>query len=457
MSRRQPHSRCGVILVITLMIIAALALVTMSLQLLSRSSLAASHGQKNNLQARQAAMSGIRRAIALRMMYPDDAGQWLDNPEGLADQPVVVQDGQIERGWYFTVYAPGEEDEVRYGIIDEASKINLMATDAETMLASNLLSPAQIDCLIDWIDKDDEERPEGAESQFYLSRTPVGHEAKNDQLLTVEELLLVAGFDAPTLWGEDANFNGTLEPNENDGDETFPPDNADGVLQRGLLSKFTVVSWDRDTNNAGKPRININGSSQDLAKLDDTDLPAETIEFIRFVRGRNIRFSHPVMLYDLEYQGQSSGVGADELPMVLDLLSVSPSTGKRPLPGRININTAPEDILAAIADIGEELAANLVAARRTLDPAQKNSAAWLVGEGVMTKEDFRDLSGRITGRSLQFRIRSVGYHRPSGQFCALEAIVDIAQGKPRILYLRELTRCGLPVIPGDSATTVIGG
>ena len=63
----------GVVLVITLVIISMLAVTTIGLQLLSRSSLAASRSQQNNLQARQVALCGIRRAIALRQMYPADA------------------------------------------------------------------------------------------------------------------------------------------------------------------------------------------------------------------------------------------------------------------------------------------------------------------------------------------------------------------------------------------------
>ena len=79
-----------------------------------------------------------------------------------------------------------------------------------------------------------------------------------------------------------------------------------------------------------------------------------------------------------------------------------------------------------------------------------------MSEGLIEKAAFRNLSRSITGRCLQFRVRSVGYHRPSGQFCALEAIVDLGRGMPRIVYLRELTRCGLPAIPSADGTITLG-
>lgn len=48
-------------------------------------------------------------------------------------------------------------------------------------------------------------------------------------------LLAVPGISAPLLYGEDMNFNGRLDPNENDGDESLPQDDHNGALRAGLL------------------------------------------------------------------------------------------------------------------------------------------------------------------------------------------------------------------------------
>ena len=42
------------------------------------------------------------------------------------------------------------------------------------------------------------------------------------------------------LYGEDANLNGILDPNENDGPLNPPNDNQDGILDPGLFEYVTV-------------------------------------------------------------------------------------------------------------------------------------------------------------------------------------------------------------------------
>lgn len=54
---------------------------------------------------------------------------------------------------------------------------------------------AHVDALIDWIDQDDDPRPAGAEAGYYASQ-PEGIECKNAPLDTLEELKVIAGFNA---------------------------------------------------------------------------------------------------------------------------------------------------------------------------------------------------------------------------------------------------------------------
>jgi len=55
-----------------------------------------------------------------------------------------------------------------------------------------------VDALIDWLDPDDEPQPYGAEDEYYL-RLPQPYVCKNNELQTVEELLLVRGFTPEIL------------------------------------------------------------------------------------------------------------------------------------------------------------------------------------------------------------------------------------------------------------------
>ncbi|MDH3346527.1 MAG: type II secretion system minor pseudopilin GspK [Desulfobulbaceae bacterium] len=57
-----------------------------------------------------------------------------------------------------------------------------------------------LDALSDWIDKDDEERPMGAESNYYQSLEQ-GHECANAPFIRPEELLAVKGMTKELLYG----------------------------------------------------------------------------------------------------------------------------------------------------------------------------------------------------------------------------------------------------------------
>ena len=63
------------------------------------------------------------------------------------------------------------------------------------------------DAILDWLDEDEEPREYGAESDYYSSLSPP-YAAKNGQLETVEELLLVRGVTPQLLFGADVNRNG---------------------------------------------------------------------------------------------------------------------------------------------------------------------------------------------------------------------------------------------------------
>jgi len=63
-----------------------------------------------------------------------------------------------------------------------------------------------------------------------------------------------------TIWfGEDMNGNGVLDPNEDDGNETPPLDDFDGVLDRGIKDYVTVDS--------GSATINANTASRDVLEI----------------------------------------------------------------------------------------------------------------------------------------------------------------------------------------------
>src|SRR5262249_32614263 len=123
---------------------------------------------------------------------------------------------------------------------------------------------------------DSQTKPNGAEADYYASLQPP-YLPRNGPLQTTRELLMVRGVTRELLLGEDANQNGLLDAEEDDGRASFPEDNQEGILDAGWSGAVTVDSAARNENAAGEERVNVQsaderalaavpGIGQDLAK-----------------------------------------------------------------------------------------------------------------------------------------------------------------------------------------------
>ncbi|MDP8218489.1 MAG: type II secretion system protein GspK [Candidatus Theseobacter exili] len=79
-------------------------------------------------------------------------------------------------------------------VSDEERKININMASRELLLEIPGLDEDTVDSLLDWIDKDEMRRPDGAEKTYYR-RLNDPYPCKNDKLETVYELNLIKGFN----------------------------------------------------------------------------------------------------------------------------------------------------------------------------------------------------------------------------------------------------------------------
>jgi DNA uptake protein ComE-like DNA-binding protein len=454
--------RRGVILVVVMVITALASVVAASLLFRMQAEVSASAASARGDQARAAAMSGIRRAMTLVAQTGTDT---YDNPDLLHNQ-LVFDDGTST--WYFTVYAynPTDPDNLRYGLTDSGARIDVNTADEQTLLALPGMTQELVDALLDYRDEDDTPRPQGAEQDHY-DRLARPYLIPNGPLAGIEELLMVKGFNAPVVYGEDANLNGLLDPNEDDRDERFPPDNGDGTLDRGLLAFLAV----RPPSAAKGDDDTVSVLEADRAELEEVGLPDETVRFILVVREENppeeaegglTRMQGPLVhrsrlleaTYELredheEFELQAgtnieSGVGADELPTVMERLRVAETDSAWQ---GVNVNTAPAEVLATLPGADEYLAQRIVDYRSGLSVEEQRTCAWLYTRGVLDAEQFKEIAPHVTTRSTRYEVRCLGFGVPCGRFCTLEATLDVSGERPRIVFLRDITRLGLPFVP----------
>jgi len=331
--------RRGVVLLLVLVVVAMLALGSYSFVQLMNAEAHSARSAGRIAQARAAADSGVHYVAALlidQKLNGALGSDLYDSPD-LFHAQLVTDESSVHPHdrCRFSAMAPVEEDQTgatwRYGLVDESGRINLNAlpqatqsqgsqtgggtggggatgtgggtgtggstasSGASTTSASGSASePANpllglpnmtselADAILDFIDEDDDPRSAGAESDYYQSLSPP-YRAKNGPLRSLDELLLVGGVTPRLLYGEDANRNGVLDPNEDDGELSYPSDDSNGTLDRGWLPYLTLYSRESNTDNAGQPRVNLNNS--DLSALydelsQDPDFGEEPARFI---------------------------------------------------------------------------------------------------------------------------------------------------------------------------------
>lgn len=240
-------SQRGIALLMVLWILTALSVLAFSFSYLARTDANATLSFRKGLQNKFLAEAGIERAVT-EILYKRSA----------ARTKTVVEEGEFWR-------ADGTPREINMGenvctvrITDEAGKIDLNTlTPASGVILKNLLvglkvtpegADTIVDSILDWRDPDDLHRLHGAENDYYRA-LPNPYDAKNGNLDTPEELLLVKGVTPRILYG-------------------------DGTT-RGLIEFVTTQSK--------SPRINVNGASKEvlLALPGVTPLMAEAIITLR--------------------------------------------------------------------------------------------------------------------------------------------------------------------------------
>jgi len=445
------RKRRGVALIVVLWLMAALTLLMYAFlsEMQVEYSLANNYGDEK--KAEQLAWSAIELACATvdadTQGWQGPSDLWYHNPDRFYE--VAFGDGA------FSVVHPTYEDDgkLRWGLEDEASKINLNTATKAVLMKLPRMTEELADSIIDWRDADENPSPSGAEGGYYQGLNPP-YSAKNAPFETVEELFFVRGATQEILYGRDLNLNGRLETWERDNGATADP---------GLYGLVTVWSSDKNATQDGLNRINLNTASPaQLQAAGLTQPEIQTQQALLLTQGPFPSVAHLL------------GNPAASIPAVLTkerfkLLVDKFTIVDTPLvPGLVNINTAPKQVLLCLPGITDEIAVKIIDAR-TLPGADLSNMGWLAD--VVTPAQLQQFASFITCRSYQFRIHAVGRvgtaytlsstagTAPPGRPGVLKRMIAVydrlATPKARIVYWKDATRLGMPYDPTDSADQVV--
>lgn len=293
----RPIRRCGFVLLVVTVIVILLSLAAYTYMNMMTVEQNAAMMYGRDVEARLAAESGIEFAAAqIGLSLSDNTIDVYHNPSLFRGQMLAEVDNARGQS-RFSILTPSETitpdgGSVRFGMARETSRFNVNrltefendddeATDP--FLAVEFIPGMTEDicnAIMDWIDSDEEMRTGGAESATYQALA-VPYSARNGPLESIDELLQIQGVTPALFYGEDANRNGILDANEDDGSRSPPNDNADGVLDLGWREYFTVSSRERNTTMLGEERININQALMtELFDAVEEAFDTETATFI---------------------------------------------------------------------------------------------------------------------------------------------------------------------------------
>jgi len=474
-------SNQGFVLYAILIVVILSAMVAVSLLYATKSAEKASVAGEQGEQAWAVAMSGVYKAIWMAMSAKSSSEDLTNNPDEFKEQ-LVLDDGSDK--WYFTVYHwngnEENEDNIAYGLEDEAGKINLKylpksVLDAakETVLLSALnekssssdgFDLAGLDTDLFSMEEDSSlsgenaapsETSENGNGENSLENAP---EAKKElpaltgtnsapQFEFLDAFVKEKGYNVQTLYGRDLDMNLKADSGSEDVGDAFQSGIASGSLGMGLRHSLTTISYDLNVNSSGEARINLNSTNSSLSQLG---LSEQTQAFIEAMQRNGRTIQNLSMLLNANERLQNEEGAEQEYSVELTdeemetLFDNCTTIDQKYLPGLINVNTASVEVLEVLPGLDETDAEAIVDAREGLMSDQMTTPAWLIQQGTLDTEKFQAIYPYITTRSWQYHFYVAGYSIPSGRYCVLEVIADTAEGQPRTLMMRDLTRLGMP-------------
>ena len=423
---KTPHSSTASGSVLIVVMVVCIGLAGLAL-LFGNAMLMAYRGEDNNqagLQAEQAIEGAARYAEYLLTQTT--------RPGALPDPTTFQSEAPVGDATFWLIGTPSASDSIdkpAFGLVDEASKLNLNTATEAMLLGLPGMTPELADAIVSW--RKAASTTGSASGATLVSSTPIKGAPFESEL---ELLLLTGGTGAELLYGADPDLNHATDPDEaKSGGSTFSSGNTNSRIDSGLLEYVTVFSREPNTIAGGtSARLNVTQPvSAALSTLLTNTFGASRGREIE-QKIRNAGRVNSVLEFYIR-----SGMTEAEFEKIAPRLT---SRGGAYVAGLINVNTASQTVLACVPGIGAEKAAQLVAARTLQAQPPPATPAWVV---PILGEPNAILAGPLlTARSYQFSVDAAAVGRHGHGYRRTRFVIDNSTGTPRIIYRRNLTPLG---------------
>lgn len=471
LARPSPRRR-GSTLMLVLWVVTITSLIVIPLQLSAQRQAVAGREALGRVRARWAARAGIESYIAYLEWQIDTEQEvepttFEEEMEDLAHGTIRDSNGVLVAEYHIQHWI---NDELADGPADAHAKINLNLLEEESLAKLEDITPEMVAAILDWMDPDDDVREGGAEAGYY-NHPLKPYDPRNGPFKTIQELELVYGITPLLVRGEDWNLNGILDPNEDDGPATWPDDNADGRLDAGWSALLTTSSVEPGPLADGT-RLSLSTSA--VSEIRNTfgvdQAQANALFHYSRAEGNTLEGLLTTPLSTITRDGQPSqggsggaagGAGESGGPQrprggasrnqpnqtlgardLTDeqigriLAGATIGTTYAPRPGRLNINTAPVEVLELLPGVDEALADQIDSLRHGKS-AGITSLVELLQIPTLSRETLAAIAPFIDVRSNNFVITAGGVALPGRTEVQLVVTIDRSSLPLRILEYIE--------------------
>lgn len=439
-----PRHNSAFALIVVMWVVILAGLILLGVRKAGRVNLAMAFNELDSVRAHWLARAGVEQAVAL---LDDDSQGGDDKQEYWYSDEASFREVELMRGEFSVKAPPDARDDprnTRFGLVDHNGRLNINTAGREELKDFCDLDDVQVESILDWRDGDTQTGPGGAEASYYQSLA-FPYDIRNGNFQTLGELGLVKGMDPEVLEGEDANNNGVLDENENDGAKTPPPDNADNKLLLGMKGLCTVYSYEKNVNASGEKRVNVNTVDAETLReeFNFTDELARAVTEHKADKKNKKdqkRFHSLTDLIGLKgeqkknhhQQQDSDRINEIKIQWVAEHWDDLTLTEDEKIPGRININTASGEVLDALPKL-DASQIEAILRRQVGGKGPFTSVGDLFTEEILGEEQFKAVAEKLTVRSSIFEVRSSAV-TAHGICREIVAVVDRTTTPASVLY-----------------------
>lgn len=379
---------------------------------------------------------------------------------------------------------------VQIEIVDACGKIDMNTADANQLLMLPDMTEEIVDSIQDWLDSDDQPRPGGAESGYYLN-LDYGYLPRNGRLRTMPEMLRIKGVlesfyygDAAlgplsadnagwreylTCWSRSPNVDSNQQARVNVNRANmsalqqvgFTEPQARWIVenrpfqrlaelagkQEGRTSSTTPPSSTQPRQMPAAPQTDAGRQTTPLQPQQRPTLPqSDAREQMALPTAATPPPNQQIAQPGQQNRPPQTNVptGQQEKPpstppdwqTVLRLIDRLTLTNRSWIRGQLNVNTASVEVLTAFFEGNRQLAEQIIAARETrggmfLDLSE------LADVPQMTEAILKQYIDRLTVRSSMFEITVTATSAATGQTMRLETVLNRDRSEGQVSYWKQ--------------------